>query len=234
MGTRPTHAELLDWLAAELMGRGWSLKQLHRLILTSNTYRQTNRPRAEAMAVDANSQLLWRFPPRRLEMEPIRDSMLAVSGVLDLTMGGPGFMVFKDNKNYVRVYDPKEEWGPGEWRRMIYAHRVRMTVDGVFGAFDCPDAGQPQPVRSRSTTGIQALNLLNSTFVNQQSELLAKRAEKEVGDDVNKQIARVFLLAYSREPNDVERAAARETAEKFGLRAVCKAVYNSNEFLFLP
>src|SRR5262249_49724854 len=149
MGTRPTHAELLDWLATELVKgigdgrketgdrgqetdarsglspvscplspRPWSLKQLHRLVLTSHTYPQSNRPRAEATAVDANSQLLWRFPPRRLEMEPIRDSMLAVSGVLDLTMGGPGFMVFKDNTNYVRVYDPKEEWGPGEWRRM--------------------------------------------------------------------------------------------------------------------
>jgi hypothetical protein len=278
MGTRPTHPELLDWLAAEFMkgtgdrrqgtgdsgqrsevrgqrseARGqksagssltsdlcpltsapWSLKRLHRLILTSNTYRQSNRPRSEALAVDANAQLLWRFPPRRLEMEPIRDSMLAVSGVLDLTMGGPGFMVFKPNDNYVRVYDPKEEWGPAEWRRMVYAHRVRMAQDGVFGAFDCPDAGQPQPVRSRSTTGIQALNLLNSTFVNQQAELLAKRAEREAGGDVAKQIARVFLLAYGREPNEAEQAAARATADEFGLRAVCRAVYNSNEFLFLP
>jgi hypothetical protein len=167
-------------------------------------------------------------------MEPIRDSILAVSGSLDLTMGGPGFLVFKPNNNYVRVYDPKEEWGPGDWRRMIYAHRVRMAQDGVFGAFDCPDAGQPQPKRSRSTTAIQALNLLNSSFMKQQSELFAARAKREAGDDPAKQIGRVFQLAYNREPTAAEQSAALEAANEAGLAAVCRAVLNSNEFLFIP
>jgi hypothetical protein len=174
-------------------------------------------------------------------MEPIRDSILFVSGALDLKMGGPGFLVFKANDNYVRVYDPKEEWGPSEWRRMIYAHRVRMAQDGVFGAFDCPDAGQPAPVRSRSTTAIQALNLLNSSFIAQQAELLAKRAECEAAADPggsacdpDAAVRRVFVLAYDRQPGESELAAASETAREFGLPAVCRAVFNSNEFLFLP
>jgi hypothetical protein len=234
MGVPPSHPELLDWLAATLVERGWSLKELHRLILTSNTYRQSSAPRREALAIDASSQMLWRFPPRRLEMEAIRDSVLATSGVLDLTMGGPGFMVFKPNSNYVRVYDARDEWGPDAWRRMVYAHRARMAQDGVFGAFDCPDAGQPQPVRSRSTTGIQALNLYNSSFMHQQSKLLAERVEREAGSDRAAQIARVFALAYGREPSDDELAAASELADEFGTAAVCRAVFNSNEFLFLP
>jgi len=233
MGAKPSHGELLDYLAATLVEQGWSLKRLHREILLSSTYRQSSRPRDDAIAVDADTRLLWRFPPRRLEMEPIRDSILAVSGALDLSMGGPGFMVFKPNENYVRVYDPKDEWGPGEWRRMIYAHRVRMAQDGVFGAFDCPDAGQPQPKRSRSTTAIQALNLLNSSFMQQQSDLLAARARQEAGDDLSAQLTRVFEVAYQRSPTEKELAATSEVAEEFGLAAVCRAVLNSNEFLWV-
>jgi hypothetical protein len=234
MGVPPSHLELLDWLAATLIEDGWSLKKLHRRILTSDTYRQSSRPRAEALAADAASRLLWRFPPRRLEMEPIRDSVLATSGALDLTMGGPGFMVFKPSTNYVRVYDAKEEWGPPEWRRMVYAHRVRMAQDGVFGAFDCPDAGQPAPLRSRSTTALQALNLLNSSFMQQQSELLAGRAAREAGGELAPQIDRVFALAFGRPPSAEERSASLEVAREFGLAAVCRAVFNSNEFLFVP
>lgn len=233
-GARPTHPELLDWLAATLIEDGWSLKRLHRRILLSNTYRQSSRPHAQGLARDAESHLLWRYPSRRLEMEAIRDSILATSGALDLAMGGPGFMVFEPNANYVRVYEPKEAWGPGEWRRMIYAHRVRMAQDGVFGAFDCPDAGQPAPRRSRSTTAIQALNLFNSSFVKQQAELLAARAKREAGSDLDDQIRHVFALADGRPPSDRELAACRSTAAQFGLAAVCRVVYNSNEFLFIP
>lgn len=234
MGFRPTHSELLDYLATKLIEEKWSLKSLHRFMLNSNTYRQASRPTEQGRAIDASGSLLWRFTPRRLEMEPIRDSILAVSGSLDLTMGGPGFMVFKPNGNYVRVYDPKEEWGAGEWRRMIYAHRVRMAQDGVFGAFDCPDAGQPQPKRSRSTTAIQSLNLLNSSFMKQQADLFADRAKREAGEDPIAQIKRVFQLAYGRDPSAEEISDTGEVVKEFGLAAVCRAVLNSNEFLFLP
>lgn len=234
MGRPPTNPALLDHLASSLIEDGWSLKRLHRRILLSNTYQQSSAPRPDMLAKDASAAFLWRYPPWRLEMEPIRDSILAVSGALELTMGGPGFLVFKPNTNYVRVYDPKDEWGPGDWRRMIYAHRVRMAQDGVFGAFDCPDAGQPAPVRSRSTTAIQALNLLNSTFITQQAQILAKRVQTDVGDDRSRQLQRVYQLAYSRDPTAEELALMMPVVNEFGVESVCRAVFNSNEFLFVP
>ncbi len=175
MGTRPTHPELLDWLADELVREGWRLKPIHRMILLSSTYQQTSTPSARGLAADAGCRWLWRYPPRRLEAEAIRDSILQCSGVLDLTMFGPGFSAFEPNGNYVRVYKPKETWGPPEWRRMVYMTKVRREHDAVFGAFDAPDAGQVCPKRSRSTTPIQALNMLNSSFMVQQGNLLAVR-----------------------------------------------------------
>lgn len=234
MGTPPSHPELLDYLAARFMADGWSLKRLHRSILLSNTYRQSARPNDSALAVDASSRLLWRFPPRRLDLEPIRDSILAAAGSLDGRKGGPGFLLFKPNSNYVRVYDPLEEWSPAQWRRMVYQQRVRMAQDGVFGAFDCPDAGQPAPLRGRSTTAIQALNLFNSTFVVQQAEALAARAAAEAGPELDAQCVRMFRLALGREPSDGEREGAAALAAEHGAAALARALFNSNEFLFLP
>jgi hypothetical protein len=234
MGVPPSHPELLDWLARQLIDAHWSLKALHRLMLTSNTYRQASVAHELGLRTDAATQMLWRFPARRLEMEPIRDSILATSGALDPTRGGPGFNVFKPNDNYVRVYDAREVWGPDAWRRMIYVHRVRMAQDGVFGALDCPDAGQPAPRRSRSTTAIQALNLFNSEFIRQQAELLAKRVRDAGQQDLSGQVRRVFAETLAREPSAGELASSVRVAEEFGLPAVCRAVFNSNEFLFLP
>src|SRR6266567_9202768 len=168
-------------------GRPWSLKHIQRLIVTSAAYRQRSDARKPCLAVDASSRLLWRFPPRRLEAEPIRDTILAVSGKLDLKMGGPGFSFFEPNDNYVRVYAPKPEFGPETFRRMIYGTVVRQRPDGVFGVFDCPDGGQIAPRRTRSTTPLQALNLLNSGFMVQQARFLAERLEKEAGRDTGAQ-----------------------------------------------
>ncbi|MBY0513539.1 MAG: PSD1 and planctomycete cytochrome C domain-containing protein, partial [Gemmataceae bacterium] len=137
-GGKPSHTELLDWLAAELVEKNWSLKHLHRLIVTSATYRQASTSNPDGLAKDAQARLLWRFPPRRLEAEAIRDAVLFVSGKLDLTMGGPGFSLFEPNANYVRVYTPKAKYGSPEFRRMVYAHKPRMQLDDTFGAFDCP------------------------------------------------------------------------------------------------
>ena len=120
--------------------------------------------------------------------------------------------------------------------RMIYVHRVRMEPDGVFGAFDCPDAGQPIAKRSRSTTAIQALALLNSTFVVQQAELFAARVQRESppAGDVSQHIEHAFLLALGRDPTPSELAAAKQVAEEHGLAAVCRSLFNANEFLFMP
>lgn len=233
-GARPTHPELLDWLAAELIDGGWSLKHIQRLILTSNTSRQSSRPAPDGLAVDAGSRLLWRFPPRRLEAEAIRDNVLQLSGVLDREMGGPGFRVFKPNDNYVRVYDPKEDFGPAEWRRMIYMTKIRMERDAVFGAFDCPDAGQIAPKRARSTTAIQALNLLNSGFMLEQAGLFAQRLERDAGEDPERQVRRAFELTFGRTPASDERAAAIQLVKTHGLPALARALMNANEFLFIP
>lgn len=232
MGSRPSHPELLDWLALTFIQDGWKPKSVHRRILLSQTYRQSSTPREEAMAIDAGTFYLWRFPPRRLEAEPIRDTVLQTSGVLDLAMGGPGYEVFKPNDNYVRVYDPKVEFGPAEWRRMIYQMKPRMEQDETFGIFDCPDGGQNQPKRTISTTPLQALNMLNSPFMMQQAKLFAERLA-EAADEPVAQAEQAFVLAYNRAPDAEERAASAAFIAEHGLDLFCRAIYNTNEFLYL-
>lgn len=230
-GGRPSHPELLDWLAAELMEHGWSLKHIHRLILTSATYQQSGRIDAQAQAADGSNRLLWRFPPRRLEAEPLRDTILAVNGKLDLRMGGPGFDLFEPNTNYVKVYATKTKFDAGDFRRMVYQNKPRAELDTLFGVFDCPDAGQIQPKRNVSTTPLQALNLLNSAFILQQSSAFAERLQREAGADVPKQIQRAYLLAFARSPEPAEIAAAANFIAAQGLPAFCRALYNANEFI---
>lgn len=233
-GGSPSHPQLLDWLAQKFQQDGWSLKKMHRLILLSSTYSQASVRNEKGIAVDAGNRLLWHFPQRRLEAEAIRDSILAVSGNLDLKMGGPGFSFFEPNSNYVRVYNPKKTFGPEEWRRMVYATKIRMEPDAVFGVFDCPDAGQPAPRRGRSTTAIQALNLFNSDFIMQQAEILAERIRKETGSDTERQVHRGFALALGRAPTDAELPACKQLVEDHGLTNFCRVLFNLNEFLFLP
>jgi mono/diheme cytochrome c family protein len=238
-GAAPTHPELLDWLAAEFMAHGWSVKHIQRLIVTSGAYRQSSAADERGLAADAQSRLLWRYPPRRLEAEAIRDAILAVSGNLDLRMGGPGFDLFDPNDNYVKVYTPKKSFGPAEWRRMIYQSRPRMQPDDTFGAFDCPDGGQIAPKRTVSTTPLQALNLLNSPFLLEQANLFAERLRREAPvvagvSDPGPQVRRGFRLAFGREPSAEEQTAAVDLVKEHGLPALCRALFNANEFLFVP
>ncbi|MCE9530421.1 MAG: DUF1553 domain-containing protein [Planctomycetes bacterium] len=232
-GGTPSHPELLDWLASELVERKWSLKQIHRLIVTSATYRQSSAANPNALAKDAQGRLLWRYPPRRLEAEALRDSILFVSGKLETSMGGPGFDLFEPNGNYVKVYTSKKEFGPAEFRRMIYQSKPRMHVDNTFGAFDCPDSGQIAPKRTSSTTPLQSLNLLNSPFLLQQAKFLAERIEKNAGNDTTQQVRWAFRLAFQREPTANESAAALILVREHGLSALCRALFNANEFLFV-
>jgi len=233
-GASPSHPELLDYLAAELMDNDWSLKHIHRLILNSKTWQQSNRPNQEALRIDAGSRLLWRFPPRRLEAEAIRDSILAVTGVLDLQgIGGPGFSPFEVEMENVRHYHAKKSYGPEDWRRMIYMTKVRQEREHVFGAFDCPDSSMVVPKRSRSTTPLQALNLLNSNFVMQQADMFAARLEKE-HSNVTEQISRTWRLCFQREPSTTELMDSRKFIEQEGLRQFNRALLNTNEFVFIP
>jgi len=231
--TLPSHPELLDWLALQLVQRDWSLKSLQRSILLSRTWQQSSRPHGKGLAVDAASRLLWRFPPRRLEAEGIRDSVLAVSGQLRLTGGGPGFSAFVVEMENVRHYFPLEEFGPEHWRRMIYQTKIRQEQDSVFGAFDCPDGSQIAPHRSRSTTPLQALNLFNSGFMLQQAQLMAQRLEREQPESVAEQIDAAYRLCYSRPADQTEIVQAEAFIRQEGLAAFCRVLLNSNEFLFI-
>ena len=233
-GGRPSHPELLDWLATEFMAGGWRMKPIQRLIVLSSAYRQSNQINPRAAEIDGTNSLLWRFRSRRLEAEPIRDSVLAVSGALDMKMGGPGFDVFEPNDNYVKVYVPKQIFGPAEWRRMIYLSKPRMQFDATFGAFDCPDSAQPLAKRNSSTTAIQALNLLNAPFMTQQAELFAKRLEHESPADATGQVKRAFWLAFGRPPDADEEHGALALVSKEGLPTLCRALLNANEFIYLP
>ncbi len=232
-GMKPTHPELLDWLATEFIRSGWSVKQMHRLIVLSETYRQSSASNDETAEKDSDVRLLWRFPSRRLEAEAIRDSMLAASGLLNLKMYGRGFDLF-DKRGGLTGFKPVETSTPENQRRMIYAHKVRREPEAVFGAFDSPDAGQSTAARTTSTTPIQALNLFNSRFTLDQSEASAVRVKKEAGDDIARQIQRAYQLALTREPTAAELNDTLPAVKKHGLAVLCRALFNSNEFLFQP
>ncbi len=236
-GMKPSHPELLDWLAAEFIRGGWSLKHLHRLIVLSDTYRQKGFGRKEAAeaaaTLDADNRLLWRFPTRRLEAEAIRDSLLAVSGRLNPAMFGRGYDLF-DKRGGLSGFKPVETFTPVNERRMIYAHKVRRESEAVFGAFDCPDAGQSTARRVQSTTPIQALNLFNSRFTLAQAEALAARLQREVGADPKRQIGRAYQLALGRPPTDEEVREAEPVVRRHGAAVLARALFNASEFLFLP
>jgi mono/diheme cytochrome c family protein len=235
-GGMPTHPELLDWLASELVDPAtpadrWRLKRIHRLMVTSRAYRQASTARPEGLAADAHSRLLWRYRPRRLEAEPLRDAILAVSGSLNPTMGGPGFDLFEPNTNYVKVYTTKMTFTDDDFRRMVYQSKPRAELDTFFGAFDCPDAGQVQPARTVSTTPLQALNMMNGDFLLDQAGRFAMRVEREAGSDPGLQVARAFELAFGRKATDRELAAGRDLVAAHGLPILCRSLYNAGEFI---
>ncbi len=232
-GTRPSHPELLDWLALGFIDNDWSLKWLHREILMSSTYRQSSAPRTDCIAKDADCRLLWRFPPRRLEAEAIRDCVLQLSGKLNPLAGGPGFLLFKVDHENVHHYFPLDSFESNHFRRMIYMTKIRQEQDEVFGVFDCPDGGQTIPKRSRSTTALQALNLLNSKFMIEQASFLTERLKSAAGDEPTEQIALAFEWAFLRSPTAEEMADAKQLIEKHGLNSFCRALLNANEFLFV-
>jgi len=241
-GLPPSHPELLDWLARELIGSGWSMKQLHRKIVLSGVYRQASRDNQDAARIDADARLLWRYPRRRLEAEVIRDSMLAVSGKLDFKMYGRGYDLF-DQRGGLSGFKPVESFSGDGLRRMIYAHKVRREREAVFGAFDCPDAGQSTGLRRASTTPIQALNLFNSRFTLEQSAAFADRIRSivsQIAEDpirsgnLTAQIRMAYQLALCREPSESEIADALPVVSNHSLDLLCRALFNSNEFLFFP
>ncbi|MEX2168586.1 MAG: PSD1 and planctomycete cytochrome C domain-containing protein [Pirellulales bacterium] len=234
MGAVPTHPELLDWLAAEFSDTGESLKRLHKLIVASAVYRQESTADPEREAIDASAQYLWRFPRRRLDAEAVRDAMLAVSGQLDLTMGGPSVQqfVFKDDHSPVYDYAGFAADDVANRRRSVYRFLVRSVPDPFMDCLDCADSSQLVAKRNTTLTALQALAMLNNKLVLHLSERFAHRLA-ELSDDPHEQINHAFQLAYGRDATDAERSSLMKYIEQHGLAGAGRVIFNSNEFVFV-
>lgn len=234
-GSRPSHPELLDWLAVELQRNGGSLKALHRKIVLSDTYQQQSRyePSSPAAAIDAENRLVWRQNPQRLQAEAIRDAVLAVSGNLNPHAGGPGFEDFEYQEAYAPIYNYITADQPALWRRSVYRYIVRTTPNRFLTTLDCPDPANLTPKRLTTTTPLQSLALFNNDFMLRQSGYFADRLRREAGTEIDQQVTRGFRLALGRDPTDDESHLATDFVRKHGLFAFCRAIFNSNEFLYV-
>ncbi|HEY7307908.1 MAG TPA: PSD1 and planctomycete cytochrome C domain-containing protein [Gemmataceae bacterium] len=246
-GDRPTHPDLLDFLAGEFVRGGWKMKALHRLILTSNAYRMSSRSNDKALSADPANDLLWRFDMRRLTAEEVRDSILALSGTLNLKMYGPGVYTAIPREVLAGQSMPGSGWGVSSFaeqcRRSVYVHVKRSLLTPILESFDTAETDRTTPVRFVTTQPTQALALLNGDFVNQQAGLFAERLRREAGPDLDKQVRLALTLATMRPPTDKEvrrgvdlidalktkDGVAAETALKY----FCLVVLNLNEFVYL-
>ncbi|MBM3729007.1 MAG: DUF1553 domain-containing protein [Acidobacteria bacterium] len=229
-GERPTHPALLDHLAGRLLAHGWRLKPLHREIMLSRAYRQSSSHHEANAKIDSEARYLWRYPPQRLAAEAIRDTILAVSGQLDRRMGGPGFQLFKYTVDNVATYFPRESFGPDTWRRAIYQTAARSVRSELLGQYDCPDSSLPEPKRIVTTSPLQALALLNNSFVLDQARFLAERLKAEAPGH---EIERAFALAFARQPDATELDDARKLIAQHGLAAFARAILNANELIYV-
>ncbi len=224
LGDRPTHPELLDWLTVRFIENGWSLKQLHRDIVLSATYRASNETTAANVESDADNVWLWRANRRRLEVEPWRDAMLAVAGTLDKTAGGPTTNL-NDASNA---------------RRTVYAKISRHELDGLLRLFDFPDANVTADKRTLTTVPQQQLFVMNSEFAIKQAKAFAARVHK-LGTTDEERIRQAYLIAFGRAANDEETSLAREflkspkedkdTLTKWEQYA--QALLAANEFMYI-
>lgn len=233
MGSAPSHPDLLDWLASDLMSHGWKLKRLQRMIVTSYAYRQTSASNALGEAKDGDNRLLWHMPLRRMEAEAVRDSVLTVSGKLNLNAaGGPGFRLFKYSVLNVAIYDTREDQGPDTWRRSVYQIPARGIRDSILGGFDCPDSSERAAHRTSTTTALQALSMLNSRFMNEQAAFFAHRVLDTSPSSLDGQVRSAFRLAFGRSASAVEAQASAALIKRDGLATLCRALMNANEFLY--
>jgi hypothetical protein len=258
-GDRPTHLELLDWLAAWFVDEGWSLKKLHRLIMTSNTYRMSKAWDSRYGTEDPEDRRLWRVPSKRLEAEAIRDAMLSVAGNLNPSMYGPAVYPSVSPEALAGHSDTGKAWPTSNdeqaSRRTIYVFVKRSLIVPMIEVLDFCDSNRSAPRRMVTSVAPQALSLFNGEFVNRQAQHLAARLVREAGDDVQLQIERAFLLTLCRPPTPAERAsltrflhdeAARlmtepaspaesptpETARQRALEQMCRVIFNLNEFVY--
>jgi hypothetical protein len=234
-GALPSHPELLDWLAAEFRDSGGSLKKLHKLIVTSAAYRQSSLGNPAAETVDANNALLWRQNRRKLEAEAVRDSVLAASGKLDLTMGGAGWQDFviehpEHSPHY--EYSLANPEDAKTWRRSIYRFIVRSQTQPWMTSLDCADPSMRVDKRNESLSALQALALLNNGFMVTQARHFAERVEREKLD-LTAQVERAHWLAFGHAPSPADREKLVAFAQASGLPNLCRVLLNLNEFAFV-
>ena len=239
MGTPPSHPELLDWLAAEFRDGGQSIKQLHKLILTSAAYRQSSSVQREvaekASALDADNRLLWRQNRRKLEAEAVRDSVLLVAGKLDFTMGGPSFQDFVIEKpehspHYqYHLHDPED---PRSHRRSIYRFVVRSQQQPFMTVLDCADPSMQVARRNESVSPLQALTLMNNAMMISMSRHFAARLDGG-GGDIKAKVRRAYTEAIGHAPSVRDLKELETFARVNGLPNLCRVLFNLNEFNFV-
>ena len=239
MGMRPTHPELLDYLANQFVAGGFHMKPIHRMILLSNAYHQASEsPSAKVgQEKDPENKLLWKYSRRRLEAEEIRDAMLAVSGSLNAKTGGPGVIVPVDKDLIQFLYKPSQ-WAvnadPREHdRRSVYLLAKRNLRLPFMEVFDSPDLQISCPRRESSTHPPQALELLNGDFSNRMAVALAARLQREAGSSPSKQITLAYRLAAGRAPTAAESQLAMNFLASQPLREFSLAMLNLNHFLYV-
>ena len=233
-GGQPSHPELLDWLASDLVRSGWSLKRLHKRILMSRTYRQSFRSDPQAAAIDGDNRLYWKFPLRRLDAEAVRDSMLAVSGDLNRALHGRSFRPFTvaEARGSLKRYVLTAEDTAALRRRTVYRMNVITAGDPMLEALDCPLPSVKTPRRPSTTTALQALSLMNNAFVQQRAAGFAHRLRREA-PDLDSRIRRAFELALGRPPQAREMDESGPLVAEHGLEALCWGLFNSSEFLYV-
>ncbi len=235
MGAKPTHPQLLDWLACEFRDGGQSFKALHRLIVTSSVYRQSSDHNQQNEAMDGNNQYLWRVNRRRLEAEEIRDSILSVSGVLNPSAGGPGFYLFElehpeHSPHYeYHKFDPSH---PASHRRTIYRFIVRSQPNPWMTTLDCADSSQSTPRRNETLTSLQALSLLNNRFNLVMAERFAQRLRQQA-TKLEDQVDLAMQLTTQRRPQPEERREFADFVRQHGLANLCRYMFNLSEFVYL-
>ncbi|MEY2430170.1 MAG: hypothetical protein QOJ40_3055, partial [Verrucomicrobiota bacterium] len=237
MGGRPSHPELLDWLAASFRESGGSIKQLHRLILNSAVYLQSSQDQPEFARVDSDNLFLSRMNRTRLDAESIRDAVLQISGKLDLTMGGPSVMQFKfedptPGSTPIVDYGKFDVDSPANYRRSVYRYLFRTLPDPFMDCLDCADASQLTAARNESITALQAMAMINDRFIVRQSAHFAQRVA-QAGKGLGEQIEAACQLALGRAPTPSEREELMAYAAKHGMANTCRIILNSNEFIFL-
>lgn len=247
MGTAPTHPELLDWLSGEFVRNGWKMKPIHKLILMSNAYKMSSLANPAALKKDPENEMFWRFDMRRLEAEELRDSILAATGVLNPKMFGPSILVKLPQEVLAGQSVPGAGWGESspeeQARRSVYIKIKRSLAVPTLASFDSADVDATCPVRFATTQPTQALHMLNSAFLQDQSRTFAAFAKKSVGEDRTAQVRFVLWRIFQRTPTkqEIERGVRLiGTLEKEdgktpddALALFCLVSLNLNEFVYL-